>query len=75
MASNRDDDTVKPELLEQLISYAQVLEVYDEGQSIALKLHAHPFDVGTRDACHAFFASPRYLDALNVIETSEQEKP
>lgn len=73
MASNQDDDTVKPELLEQLVSYAQVLEVYDEGQSIALKLHTHPFDAATRDECHAFFSSTRYLDALSVLDAPDQE--
>lgn len=74
MASNQDDDSVKPELLQELVSYAQILEVYDEGQAVALQMHTHPFDVATREQCRAFFASPRYLDALAVIAAPGEEK-
>lgn len=69
-----DDDNVSPELLEQLKGLSDVLELYDEGQDVALDLHAAPFAPTTRERCLAFFDSPRYHQALAALDNAKGDQ-
>lgn len=75
MAAQQDDGNVTPELLGQLEGLAKVLEVFDEGREVALRLHSRPFDPHTRDECLAYFDSPRYRDALSAINQTSRDNP
>lgn len=58
-----DDSAMSAELLHELHDTAHVLDVVDEGQDIALDLHASLFNPTTRDRALAFLQSTRYEDA------------
>ena len=51
-------------LIEQIADMAEVLDVFDEGQDIALDLHTSPFSEETKKRTLAFLQSPRYQSAI-----------
>lgn len=70
MGSRQDhrDDEIGPELVTQLREQSEVLEVFDEGQDIALGLHEELFSTATRERALSFLQSPRYEKALGTYQ-------
>ncbi len=56
-------DEIGAELLSQLTEDAQLLEVRDEAEDIALDLHERPFSSSARTRAISFLDSPRYRTA------------
>lgn len=66
--ARRDAEEIGPDLLGELKDQAEVLGVYDEGQDIALDLHAGLFDQATRARALDFLLSDRYEDAAQTYQ-------
>ncbi|MFT4284340.1 MAG: hypothetical protein QM598_05840 [Protaetiibacter sp.] len=62
-------DEIGAELLSQLTEDAQLLEVRDEAEDIALDLHEQPFSPGARTRALSFFDSNRYRTAAAAFSS------
>jgi hypothetical protein len=64
-----DEVQINADLLTQMNADADVLEVGNEAQDVALDLHEAPFSPGTRDRAIEFFQSNRYAKAVSSFRT------
>lgn len=73
-ATTAERTALSGDLIEQLTAQAMILEVFEEGQDIALDLHEALFNPASRARAIAFLQSTRYQEAAALSRQLNPER-